>query len=652
MAARIRALCAHKKFIAVFAAAVVVLAAAGFTVRAFRRAQRAVTSSAKQVSAASDLGFAVEQLDVRRESHFHRVLGSREFHSAVPFAGNLFVCGRSSLTRYGADGFPQQTWYVGAELPPFPLTSLAVRRGTGSPELWIGTGGAGVLIYDGQKLMQMLPAEPGRRKISAILPLSNGYVLLGTPKNGLYITDGKHLKLLHPQFAYTEVTALAGDEDEIWVGTRREGVWRWRAGEAIQFKAELPDPQVLSLYADAGRAWAGTPLGVAEFANGQFRRPLAEGVFAQSLLARSGSLFIGTVDEGVVSVPLTAHTMHANLLAQPSPSLLQGENVTALADTGIDVLAIAGSNVTRLPSAEPVIATTDEALSAGHISALLVDSRGRLWIGYFDRGLDLLGQGSSPRLRHIEDDLVFCVNRIKEDPRQDRIVVAAANGVAVFDAAAELRETFTGKNGLASSYVSDLLFQPNDSASESTLLIATPAGITFVEQGSISTLSAFQGLVNNHVYTLAARDRTLLAGTLGGFSVLQNGSVSSNFTTANSSLRQNWITASAVAGNDIYLGTYGSGVIRVRRDLTFTSFKEFAKQRIEINPNAMVTTDRAIYAGTAGQGLAVLRAGEERWHFIQAGLPSLNVTALAARNGVLYVGTDNGLVSAIEREID
>jgi outer membrane protein assembly factor BamB len=255
-------------------------------------------------------------------------------------------------------------------------------------------------------------------------------------------------------------------------------------------------------------------------------------------------------------------------------------------------------------------------------------------------------------LQHIEDDLVFCVNRIKESPRQDNIAVATANGVAIFDTAAQLREAFTSKNGLPSSHVSDLLFEPDNRRDGSSLVMATPAGMTFVEHGSVSSISAFQGLVNNHVYTLAARDGTLLAGTLGGFSILRNGSVAANFTTANSTLRQNWITSSAVLGNDIYLGTYGSGVIRLGHDSTLTRFKEFSTQRTEINANALLATERAIYAGTAGQGLAVLRAGEERWHFIRAGLPSLNVTAIASRNGTLFVGTDNGLVSAIEREID
>ncbi|MGA2591307.1 MAG: hypothetical protein ABSH32_15415 [Bryobacteraceae bacterium] len=36
------------------------------------------------------------------------------------------------------------------------------------------------------------------------------------------------------------------------------------------------------------------------------------------------------------------------------------------------------------------------------------------------------------------------------------------------------------------------------------------------------------------------------------------------------------------------------------------------------------------------------------WTSVTAGLPSANVTALAARGGVLYIGTDNGLMRVPE----
>jgi ligand-binding sensor domain-containing protein len=37
---------------------------------------------------------------------------------------------------------------------------------------------------------------------------------------------------------------------------------------------------------------------------------------------------------------------------------------------------------------------------------------------------------------------------------------------------------------------------------------------------------------------------------------------------------------------------------------------------------------------------------------VHTGLPSLNVTALAARDGYIYIGTDNGLVRILERNLE
>jgi hypothetical protein len=49
------------------------------------------------------------------------------------------------------------------------------------------------------------------------------------------------------------------------------------------------------------------------------------------------------------------------------------------------------------------------------------------------------------------------------------------------------------------------------------MVLATPAGLTFVDADGARSLYAFEGLVNNHVYALGVQDKTLLAGTLGGF---------------------------------------------------------------------------------------------------------------------------------------
>jgi len=51
-----------------------------------------------------------------------------------------------------------------------------------------------------------------------------------------------------------------------------------------------------------------------------------------------------------------------------------------------------------------------------------------------------------------------------------------------------------------------------------------------------------------------------------------------------------------------------------------------------------------VYAGSLSGGLYIFDRARGRWRNVRDGLPSLNVTALAAHNGYIYAGTDNGLV--------
>lgn len=141
-----------------------------------------------------------------------------------------------------------------------------------------------------------------------------------------------------------------------------------------------------------------------------------------------------------------------------------------------------------------------------------------------------------------------------------------------------------------------------------------------------------------------------MAGTLGGLSILDSGLVTASYTTANSGLRHNWITAIAKVDDDWFFGTYGAGVLKLDAAGRWTSFADL-KGELVINPNAIATTSTAVYAGTLGQGLAVYNRGSGRWVRLTTGLPSLNVTALTSGSGYLYIGTDNGLVRIPESQV-
>jgi hypothetical protein len=161
---------------------------------------------------------------------------------------------------------------------------------------------------------------------------------------------------------------------------------------------------------------------------------------------------------------------------------------------------------------------------------------------------------------------------------------------------------------------------------------------------------AFHGLVNNHVYALGVSGDELLAGTLGGLSLLNKGVIAASYTTTTSNLKQSWITAVVPVGSEWMVGTYGAGILGLDRSGRFHSF-EVGSGTFEVNPNAMLVTPGYVLAGTLGEGLYVYDRKSERWSAIQEGLPSSNVTALVAANGYIYVGTDNGLVRIDEQKL-
>jgi ligand-binding sensor domain-containing protein len=156
--------------------------------------------------------------------------------------------------------------------------------------------------------------------------------------------------------------------------------------------------------------------------------------------------------------------------------------------------------------------------------------------------------------------------------------------------------------------------------------------------------------VNNHVYALAAAGDRLLAGTLGGLSLLAREQVIGSYTTANSGLRRNWISAVVPLGREWMVGTYGGGILRMDESGRFHPY-DGATGDFEVNPNAMLATDRYVAAGSLGRGLFIYDRAGDRWRSFREGLPSENVTALAAREGFLYVGTDNGLVRIREQDL-
>lgn len=610
------------------------------------RAKRAIRTAAEEVRAGHEFRFVVQPLAPVANPGFETVSVPQVFLEAVRFRNHFYLAGPAGLMEYDPSGSLVQQYPVGSKLPGSPLIALApaVLADSKQPELIIATSDAGLLAFNGSEFRQILPESPDARALTAILPVPSGHLLLGTRKRGVLVYDGKRITVLHPMLDAAYVTALAGDESDLWVGTLNRGVLHFHAGETESFSEAqgLPDPQVLSLAISGTMTYVGTATGVAVFDSGRFSRVLAPGTLATALLATRSTLYIGSEDQGVIPVSLQGRRPNSSL--EQATDLAEVHQLFSSEDA---VYAVARNGLYRMRSRsfgwESVLRPGAGLLTDRNISALAVDKSGQLWVGYFDRGLDLLVPDGG-RTRHVEDEHVFCVNRILTELKTATVDVATANGLVRFNELGNVQQILTRADGLIADHVTDVADYRGG------LALATPAGLTFLDASGARSMYAFHGLVNNHVYALGVSGDELLAGTLGGLSRLNQGDVTVNYTTTTSSLKHNWITALARVDSEWMVGTYGAGVLGMDSSGHFHSF-ETASGAIEINPNAMLVRPGFVLAGTLGKGLYFYDRQSGRWSVVRDGLPSLNVTAFAAANGWIYVGTDNGLVRIAEQKL-
>src|SRR5580658_943432 len=610
------------------------------------RSSRALRSAAEEVRSEHEFRFAVRPLASLLNTGFEAVGSPAVFLQAARFQDHLYLAGPAGLREYTPDGSLLHQYSAGGDLPGSPLVALAtaILADSREAELIVATANNGLLAFNGRSFRQILPVSSDARAITAILPVASGHLLIGTKKRGVLVYDGNKITVLHLTLDAIYVTALAGNESDLWVGTLNRGVLHFHAGESDSFAEAqgLPDPQVLSLAISGDATYVGTATGVAVFSAGRFSRALAPGVLATALLATPTQLYVGSEDQGVIVIPLEGR--------RPNPSLGPGEQLTEVRQlfaSGDAVFAVARSGVYRMnPHAlgwQRVLEAGGGVLSDRNISALATDAAGRLWVGYFDRGLDLLASDNS-RVRHVEDDHVFCVNRIFPDAKTGAVDVATANGLVRFDDSGSEQQVLTRADGLIADHVTDIVSYRDG------LALATPAGLTFLDASGAHSMYAFHGLVSNHVYALGVSGDQLMAGTLGGLSLLNKGEVTANYTTTTSNLKHNWITAVVPVGAEWMVGTYGTGILGLDRSGNFHSY-EIGSGQFEVNPNAMLVTANYVLAGTLGEGLYLYDRQSGRWSVVHDGLPSLNVTALAAANGYIYIGTDNGLVRIPEQKL-
>jgi hypothetical protein len=215
-------------------------------------------------------------------------------------------------------------------------------------------------------------------------------------------------------------------------------------------------------------------------------------------------------------------------------------------------------------------------LASNDISALARDGE-RLWIGTFDRGLAVLDGDRVTRVRDAALDDKINALAVERAATGSRIWVATARGLDVIDPSdGDLRVTRFGEiDGLPSSDVHAVVALASGGA-----LVGTGRGAAIVREGRVTVLGEKRGIPAGAVWAVAEGPRgTILLGTSRGLLV---GDAESRevrdrgapavapaeapgrpwieLSMATGDLEDDWITALAVHGSTVYVGTYNAGV--------------------------------------------------------------------------------------------
>ena len=160
-------------------------------------------------------------------------------------------------------------------------------------------------------------------------------------------------------------------------------------------------------------------------------------------------------------------------------------------------------------------------------------------------------------------------------------------------------------------------------------------------------LSAFHGLPGNQALALAGGDQ-LFVGTPSGLGAIAGSRVAWRVTAGEGKLPNPWITALALQGDGLFVGTYGGGVTRrtssPNQAAPAGAFHDFPETAgLKVNPGCLVVAGGRLYLGSDGAGLYRLSADGQRFRALRVALPSPRITAILPVGERLYVGTDEGL---------
>ncbi len=291
--------------------------------------------------------------------------------------GNLIVGTRGAgVFWYAADGKYRRISTDQGLSHPAVLSLCMDREGN----LWVGTDGGG-LDRIKQKLFNP-PGEPHPWVAQSISEDTRGGLWAAFNAHGVtcwFTNSAQDFGVGQGSNAWT---VLVDRKQDVWVGTRGEGLFRFQAGHFQPAPgAENLDRQIFALFEDhQGQLWAGTQNGLARWNGTDWKiYTTPDGLVVRALAGDAeGNIWIGTESRG-----LNFFKAGKFISYQAEKSGLAGNDISCLYvdKDGALWIGTAGHGLARFFKGKWTHYSTSDGLVSNSISYIIEDEDGDLWIG-------------------------------------------------------------------------------------------------------------------------------------------------------------------------------------------------------------------------------------------------------------------------------
>jgi signal transduction histidine kinase/ligand-binding sensor domain-containing protein/DNA-binding response OmpR family regulator len=502
--------------------------------------------------------------------------------------------------------YAHESWHTVDGLPQDNIVSIAQ---TPDGYLWLGTE-EGLARFDGVWFKVFDKSNTPELKssfISALLVDQRGNLWIGTGGGGvLRMTDGKFVAFTTQNGLSNDSVLSLGEDKEhgIWIGTEGGGVNRFKDGKFTVYNSKqgLVDNAVYSIFAaQDGSVWFGTGGGLSQLKDGSLRNfTVQQGLPNKNVRAvfedREGTLWVGTNGGGLSQFrdgKFKTFTTRDGLASNSVFSIYQDKE-------GSLWIGTFGGGLNRWSNGQFRTYNMAAGLSSDNVLVLLQDREGSLWIGTVG-GLNQLRDGQFTAYSAVEGLSSDITLPIYEDREGSLWIGTGGKGLN------RLRNgqltAYTTKQGLSNNFVLSL-----SEDQEGALWVGTRHGLDRMKDGKFTVYTTKDGLPNDIVLCLwPDRDGSLWLGTRSGLGRFKDGKFTTY--TAKDGLSINYVTfIYQDREGTVWVGTGGGGLNRFK-DGKFTAFTSKDGLSNDIVTAIHEDEEGTLWVGTSGGGLNRFRDG-------------------------------------------